>query len=102
MPPCGSELSVFHISCVEPARKKLNRKQRYAGVIHSLQVHTFLVIFEIGVRWVTSSLITGGTKRQKRHVRMGERCVLKIYGPSRSFLRVQVSAKLASSMVGDT
>ena len=32
----------------EPVRKKFNGKERYVGVIHSLQVDAFLVIFEVG------------------------------------------------------
>ena len=32
----------------EPVRKKFKRNERYVGVIHSLQVDTFLVRFEIG------------------------------------------------------
>ena len=72
--------------------------------IHSLQVNTFLIRFEIGVCWVsiTSSLIAGEEKKKQiRCIRMGERHMLKIYVPSRGSLRVLNSANLASSVVGD-
>ena len=58
-----------------------------------MQANTFLVIFEIDICWasVTNPLIVREKKKNKRRVRMGERRVLKIYVPSKSFLRIPVS-----------
>ena len=44
----------------EPVHK-FNRNERHVGDVHSLQVDTFLVIFEIGIclASVNSSLIAG-------------------------------------------
>ena len=71
----------------EPVCKKFNCIERYTGVIHSLQVDTFLIIFEI-----TSSLTAGERKNTSEGV--------KDAVPSRSlFLRVPASANLASRIL---